>query len=67
MPDSFLSQDNCSRCDNPLKIRTMSWFNDETICIECSNKEKVIKTALRKKNIDDAMEGCGFIPDPNKF
>jgi len=45
----------------------MSWFNDETICIECSNKEKVIKSKLRKKNIDDAMEGCGFIPDPNKF
>lgn len=64
--DPFFTQSTCSRCPNPLSARTMSWFNKDTICMECSAKEQVIKTALRAKGIADAMEGCGFIPNPEK-
>jgi len=41
----------------------MSWFTEETICMECSDKERAIKAALRLKGQDDAdYEGCGYIP-----
>jgi hypothetical protein len=32
--------------------------------MNCSDKENEIKKALRAKGINDAMEGCGYIPDP---
>lgn len=64
--DKFFSQTNCDRCGNPLPIRTTSWFTDETICMDCRNKEKVIKEALRAKGIDNAMEGCGYVPNPEE-
>ena len=41
----------------------MSWFKNEDICLDCSDKETPIKQALRAKGIEDAMEGCGYIPD----
>ena len=40
----------------------MSWFTEETICIDCSTKEKVIKRRLRDAGDDKAHEGCGFVP-----
>lgn len=60
--DTFFAQPKCDRCSNDLPVRTMSWFTEETICMECSKKETEIKTALRAKGIQDAMEGCGYIP-----
>lgn len=66
MPDTFLEKTNCDRCPNDLKARIMSWFNNDTICMDCSKKESEIKKALRAKGIQNAMEGCGYIPDPNK-
>jgi hypothetical protein len=42
----------------------MSWFTNETICMECADKEAAIKEQLRAKGIQDAMEGCGYIPKP---
>jgi len=60
--DTFLTQDTCDRCPNDLKVRTMSWFTEETICMECSDKESEIKKALRAQGIKDAKEGCGYIP-----
>ena len=65
--DSFFNQTRCSRCSNELKVRTMSWFNEQTICMDCSNKEGEIKRKLRDKGIQDAMEGCGYVPDPEKI
>jgi hypothetical protein len=62
MVDEFFSKAKCDRCPNDLQVRIMSWFNHQTICIECSDKESVIKKALRDKGINDAMEGCGYIP-----
>ena len=62
--DIFFIQKTCSRCSNPLTARIMSWFNDDTICMDCSAKEDVIKNALvdagkKPKN----YEGCGYIPN----
>ena len=62
--DPFFSQSTCDRCPNNLSVRIMSWFNKDTICMECSQKENEIKKKLREKGIEDAMEGCGYIPDP---
>jgi hypothetical protein len=63
MSDMFLNQKTCSRCPNNLKVRIMSWFNDDTICMDCSDKESEIKRKLREKGIDSAMEGCGYVPN----
>lgn len=60
----FLSVENCQRCGASLKgkARTMSWFTTETICMDCSAKEDKIKQKLREKGIENAMEGCGYVP-----
>jgi hypothetical protein len=60
--DSFFTQKNCDRCGGDLDVRTTSWFTEETICMTCSGKEKVIKTALRNRGVQNAMEGCGYVP-----
>lgn len=61
--DMFFEQENCDRCGQKLVARTMSWFTDETICIECSQAEDLIKQKLREqgKKAGD-YEGCGYIP-----
>jgi len=59
----FFNKTKCDRCSGQLTARIMSWFNEDTICLECSSKEDVIKQKLRengKKPSD--YEGCGFIP-----
>jgi len=60
--DKFFSQSNCDRCGNSLTARTMSWFTEETICMDCSKKEAEIKTALRNAGDSRAMEGCEYLP-----
>ena len=60
--DPFFSQKTCARCPASLSVRTMSWFTEEVICMSCSDKEKVIKKALRAAGDDRAQEGCGFVP-----
>lgn len=66
MNDPFFTKRTCDRCPNDLAVRIMSWFNKDVICMECHDKEEIIKKALRAKGIDDAMEGCGYIPDPTQ-
>jgi hypothetical protein len=62
--DKFFSQENCDRCGNDLSVRTMSWFNRETICLHCAEKESRIKVLLKHLGEDiEAYEGCGTIPD----
>jgi hypothetical protein len=39
----------------------MSWFNEQTICTWCSEREKEIKKKLPNGGANH--EGCGFIPD----
>jgi len=62
--DNFFSQINCDRCGKKLTARICSWFNTETICMDCSAKEDEIKKTLRQqgKNPSD-FEGCGYIPN----
>ena len=61
--DTFFNQKRCDRCGKEFNRtgRTMSWFTKECICMECSNKEQVIKETLRKQGKGD-MEGCGYVP-----
>ena len=64
MPDTFFTQRTCSRCPNDLKVRTMSWYNKDTICLECAMKEDEIKKRLRAQGKDPSnYEGCGYIPN----
>jgi hypothetical protein len=58
--DTFFSQILCDRCHKPLNVRTMSWFNDETIFMDCSAREDQIK---RKLQDPGKYEGCGYIPE----
>lgn len=58
--DNFFSIKNCERCGCELKIRTMSWFNNQTICSEvCSKEEKELKTKLINSGRPD-MEGTNI-------
>ncbi|MGZ3524348.1 MAG: hypothetical protein ACXU9L_06115 [Thermodesulfobacteriota bacterium] len=43
----------------------MSFFSNETICLECGRKEGEIRAKIRKKEGADAdlkYQGCGFLP-----
>ena len=63
MPDTFFSKTNCDRCSAQLDVRIMSWFKNDTICMECSKKEQTIKDELRKQGKDPRdFEGCSYIP-----
>jgi len=63
MSDTFLTQTICSRCPNELKVRKLSWFNDDVLCPDCIEKEQELKRELRKNKIDtNKLEGCGYIP-----
>jgi hypothetical protein len=42
----------------------MSWFNDETICMDCSAKEDEIKNTLPDNG--KSLEGCGYLPSIQK-
>jgi len=57
----MFEQENCDRCYSDLVGRTMSWFNQDTICIECSVWEDVIIDSCEKSKSD--LEGIGYIPD----
>lgn len=60
MGDKFFTQPNCDRCGGELHTRIMSWFNNDTICMDCSKKEKELRSKLRDSG--RAYEGCGYIP-----
>lgn len=61
--DSFFRKEHCDRCGKKLDGRTMSWFNSETICLECSAEEDKIKQRLRERGRNPSVyEGCGYIP-----
>jgi hypothetical protein len=66
--DHFFKTDRCDRCGaSPLPCRTMSWFTEEAICPTCSEKEQKIKRNLREMGYDNAMEGYGRVPNPDKL
>jgi len=61
MNDPFFTKTKCDRCHGSLATRTMSWFTEETICMDCSDEEDKIKNELRQKGLG-SMEGCGYVP-----
>ena len=64
MNDPFFDKTNCDRCGGNLQCRTMSWFNNDTICMNCSDKEAEIKKALKDQGKDPrSFEGCGHLPN----
>jgi len=64
MKDQFFTKESCDRCNSKLGTRTMSWFNEDTICMECSSKEDEIKKSLPDGG--KSYEGCGYLPDITK-
>ena len=60
--DDFFSKPNCDRCGQHLYSRIQSWFTDETICMDCSNKEREIRNTLKANGDDKDYEGCGYVP-----
>ena len=63
MNDQFFTKETCDRCGAKIGTRTMSWFNDDTICLPCSDKESEIKKQLPDGG--RSFEGCGYLPDIN--
>jgi hypothetical protein len=51
----------CDRCGQIAIGTIMSWFTTETICGNCSEKERQIREILPNKGFE--FEGCGFVPD----
>jgi hypothetical protein len=37
--DDFFKKNFCDRCGAELKVRIMSMFNEDVICMECKEKE----------------------------
>lgn len=59
--EKFFDQEYCDRCHGELVARTMSWFNEETICSECGMwEEKIIDKKDKSKS---ELEGIGYVPD----
>jgi len=46
--DMFFTRQKCDRCGGSLQVRTMSWFNEQTICMDCSGKEDALKERMRQ-------------------
>jgi hypothetical protein len=60
MVDDFFTQTRCDRCGGPLTMRTMSWFNNDTICQVCAIEEGSIRKKLPENGKN--YEGCGYVP-----
>lgn len=59
--DTFFQQSYCDRCRGDLRVRKMSWFNQETICLNCSKwEDKIIEHLSTPKS---ELEAVGFVPD----
>jgi hypothetical protein len=59
-------QSYCDRCDEDLSEgRAMSFFMNETICMDCLRKEEETRAKIREilgMDSDLEYQGCGFIP-----
>ena len=61
--DTFFTQSNCDRCGGDLKVRIMSWYNDETICGKCSEFETRLREMAKRAGLEwHYFEGCGHVP-----
>ena len=64
MQDEFFTKTVCDRCGHELSIRKQSWWNNDTICLTCSEEEMNIKNKLGANQAHE-LEGCGKIPTMN--
>jgi len=64
--DTFFTKENCDRCGKELHGRTMSFFSEEAICMDCAKKESEVKAEMRRQGINpESYEGIGHVPDIN--
>jgi len=52
----------CDRCGAGLSGHNLSWFTLEAICPACADAEDATRRQARAAGVEDAMEGCGFLP-----
>jgi hypothetical protein len=65
MADLFTAT-HCDRCSNELGAgRLMSWFTEETLCMDCRKAERTLRDALKEAG-KGTMEGCGYVPEMPK-
>lgn len=58
---------HCDRCKGDLgtpRVHIMSWFTEELICMDCKEKEQVIRAQLPNHGL--GHEGCGYIPESHQ-
>jgi hypothetical protein len=61
MSREFFEQERCDRCQSELMVRTMSWFNRDVICTDCSDWEDKIIEARDESSVD--LEDIGHVPE----
>lgn len=61
--DGIRRDDRCERCSRLMAVRTVSYFNEESICMRCLAEERALRARLSNRGIDPAtLAGCGFLP-----
>jgi hypothetical protein len=61
--DGILRDDRCERCSRLIAVRTVSYFNEQTICLGCHGEERELLARLRSRGVDPAtLAGCGYLP-----
>ena len=60
MSRTFFNQTACDRCGESLRVRTTSWFTNETIGLKCMAEEDALKSTMRLLGMNpDQYEGKG--------
>jgi hypothetical protein len=61
--DGILRDDRCERCSRLIAVRTVSYFTEETICLECLGRERALMARLRDRGVDPGtLASCGYLP-----
>lgn len=55
---------NCDRCGEPTTAFTMSYFNTETICLECKALEEAHPKYEQAKNVEMRAVKAGIYDFP---
>ena len=63
MHETWLNQKHCDRCRAELIGRSTSWFNSDTICMNCLDYEFRLKQQMTERGMNlDNYEGIGYVP-----
>lgn len=68
-PESLFSKKTlCDRCGGPLGSFMKSFFTEEILCRECSEREDGLIREMRKRGINPReYAGCGTLPNIAKL